>query len=499
MKKLLLSLFIVFAFILVGFVDPYASRIRPFAAVPLTCAENEIGYSMSLHKLYICTNAGYKEVDIGGAGSFAPVDAKYIVETADPNLTNEFALGSLATGILKNTTTTGVPTIAAAGDVDSILPTQTGNTGKYLTTNGTNSFWGTVSASVTSVFGRTGAVVAASNDYTFAQLASIPTTFSGYGISDTSANFFSAITNETGSGLVVGSISPTFTGTVVMPLTTFSVGNTTSAQTDLLINPTTKASGNLIDAQVNSVSQFKITSSGSLTITGALAIGNNQNLDIPGVGTLALGSAGAQAKLSQAGNGILKLTDDVGAAFNRIDLGGTTSSFPAIKRNGAGIDFKVADDSAYTSISASFVQQTATRCFLAADQTTTSTTFANINNCSISVTSGRKYTFSAVFYISDSVAADGAKIDFNGGAATATNFRAHCTAFDSALNLSSQGTTLSTAFAASTFTGSGMFECYGTFEPSSSSTFIPRVAQNAHTTGTLTLARGSHLLMEDMP
>src|SRR4030095_5556362 len=37
---------------------------------------------------------------------------------------------------------------------------------------------------VSSVFGRTGAVVAAINDYTFAQIGSKPTTLSGYGITD---------------------------------------------------------------------------------------------------------------------------------------------------------------------------------------------------------------------------------------------------------------------------------------------------------------------------
>ena len=37
---------------------------------------------------------------------------------------------------------------------------------------------------VSSVFGRTGAVVAASNDYTFSQIGSKPTTLSGYGITD---------------------------------------------------------------------------------------------------------------------------------------------------------------------------------------------------------------------------------------------------------------------------------------------------------------------------
>jgi len=42
--------------------------------------------------------------------------------------------------------------------------------------------------SVTTVFGRSGAVVAAANDYTFAQIGSKPTTISGYGITDTLTN-----------------------------------------------------------------------------------------------------------------------------------------------------------------------------------------------------------------------------------------------------------------------------------------------------------------------
>lgn len=51
----------------------------------------------------------------------APIDATYLVQTSNGTLTNEFALGSLPTGILKNTTSTGVPTIAAAG-TDYVAP-----------------------------------------------------------------------------------------------------------------------------------------------------------------------------------------------------------------------------------------------------------------------------------------------------------------------------------------------------------------------------------------
>lgn len=45
----------------------------------------------------------------------APADATYIVQTANGTLTNEQVLGSLATGIVKNTTTTGVLSIAVEG------------------------------------------------------------------------------------------------------------------------------------------------------------------------------------------------------------------------------------------------------------------------------------------------------------------------------------------------------------------------------------------------
>jgi hypothetical protein len=57
-------------------------------------------------------------------------------------------------------------------------------TGKPTTISG----YGITDTLTNTVFGRSGAVVAAANDYTFAQLASKPTTISGYGITDTLTN-----------------------------------------------------------------------------------------------------------------------------------------------------------------------------------------------------------------------------------------------------------------------------------------------------------------------
>jgi hypothetical protein len=56
----------------------------------------------------------------------APVDATYITQTANATLTNEQALGALGTGILKNTTTTGVLSIASAGDFPTLNQNTTG-------------------------------------------------------------------------------------------------------------------------------------------------------------------------------------------------------------------------------------------------------------------------------------------------------------------------------------------------------------------------------------
>lgn len=49
------------------------------------------------------------------SGSGAPVGATYLVQTASGGLSAEQAMGALATGIVKNTTTTGVQSIATLG------------------------------------------------------------------------------------------------------------------------------------------------------------------------------------------------------------------------------------------------------------------------------------------------------------------------------------------------------------------------------------------------
>lgn len=67
----------------------------------------------------MATNTGWQTV---GGVNVAPGDATFLVQTADGDLPNAQALGDLATGLVKNTATTGVQSIAEP-DVDYLAPT----------------------------------------------------------------------------------------------------------------------------------------------------------------------------------------------------------------------------------------------------------------------------------------------------------------------------------------------------------------------------------------
>lgn len=75
---------------------------------------------------------GYLRVSIAAGSNVAPADATYITQTANSQLTAEQALASLATGLMFNTTTTGVVSTVVCGTAGTVLqggapPTCTAN------------------------------------------------------------------------------------------------------------------------------------------------------------------------------------------------------------------------------------------------------------------------------------------------------------------------------------------------------------------------------------
>lgn len=255
--------------------------------------------------------------------TYAPADIPVITKIASASLSNEFALGSLATGLLKNTTTTGVPTIAVAGT--DYLPAINGLT-EDASPDSANDFVVTYDASaaahkkvklanlpgggggaVSSVFGRTGAVTAATNDYTWAQIDKTTSSLADIttrSASDLSSGTLAAARGGAGtvSGILkadgAGLVSAASAGTDYEVPLTFSTGLTRSTNTIT------------VNTSQNIATLSNLTSNGLVTTSGGAG---TLGVTVPGTGVLTalavnIGSAGAPVLFDGAGGTPSSLT-----------------------------------------------------------------------------------------------------------------------------------------------------------------------------------------------
>ena len=124
-----------------------------------------------------------------------------------------------------------------------------------------------------------------------------------------------------------------------------NAGSQTGTMTGIFLNATETAlngvTHNLLDLQVGGVSRFKVSNTGLLDANYV----NTSN------STISLRNINNGSYIGLTSSTTMFLSDGAGS-FGRLQLGGTTSSFPSIKRNGAAIDFRLADDSAACDINA---------------------------------------------------------------------------------------------------------------------------------------------------
>lgn len=153
----------------------------------------------------------------GGSGG-APTTAAYITRTTDTTLTNEFAMSTLATGLVKNTTTTGTPSIAVAG-TDYVAPGGLAGTATALAANGTNCAAGNAPLGIDASGNAEGCYDVATDTELVAH------------IGDTAAH--SALSSNTANRIVLRDASGNFAaGTITANLT-----GTASLATALAANP----------------------------------------------------------------------------------------------------------------------------------------------------------------------------------------------------------------------------------------------------------------------
>ncbi len=165
----------------------------------------------------------------------------------------------------------------------------------------------------------------------------------------------SPVINQTGgaSGISRGIyINPTLTAAADFRALEISAGRTVLSGTELTSwggttssFPALKRNGSALDVRLADDTNYAGLTVGYLTAT---------NSDIK-VGAGSAFTFNGRSGIASPADGIIRLVNNAFTDFGRLQFGGTTSSFPAIKRSGTGIEIRLADDSAYAPLTSSTI------------------------------------------------------------------------------------------------------------------------------------------------
>jgi hypothetical protein len=109
-----------------------------------------------------------------------------------------------------------------------------------------------------------------------------------------------------------------------------------------------------LEFQTDGTTRLTIAALGAITTSGAFTSGGSIAMGASGVF-----SASTRSGLSSPSNGVWLMSINAGGDFDRLQFGGTTSSFPAIKRSSTTMQARLADDSDYASFQGKLTTETA--------------------------------------------------------------------------------------------------------------------------------------------
>jgi len=183
-----------------------------------------------------------------------------------------------------------------------------------------------------------------------------------------SAELASVISDETGSGaLVFGTNSvlttpnlgvpsaATLTNATGLPVSTGISGLGTGVAT--LLGGTSSGSGGIAGttSPIFVAPTLGTAACTQLNMTGAVQGGTNVTMNNTGF----LGTA-SRGGFVWSADGVMRLRNNGDTDFSRLQFGGTTSSFPAIKRSTTSLGIRLADDSADADLTAAHLISSAT-------------------------------------------------------------------------------------------------------------------------------------------
>lgn len=127
-------------------------------------------------------------------------------------------------------------------------------------------------------------------------------------------------------------------------------------------SPTTgfsRGADGAVSASAAGVEVWRGATTGVLTIPWSAVIGDNSGTR----GKLTIGAGlpqglyfSVRGSIGAFLDGVFTLRDNAGASFGRLQFGGTTNAYPALKRSGAILQARLADDTAFATLEAETLQ-----------------------------------------------------------------------------------------------------------------------------------------------